>query len=402
MKIKVEATALKNAVKALQALQKLSGEGTKKTSEEASGFKGRMKVVEGQLLIDVANNGAYVQKAIKATMLREGSVGVDLIEVGKYRLTGTVTIEYDHNVNLVHFSTSKAKYDLPADQDAADVIENTKPTDYEMPIVAKVPAEMLAQAAALVAIKPGLKQEEMRMQFDLRPPGADGMASIEVMGLDFYSYGRCLKKSADIKVKSHTRFILKAASLSTILGSIEGAVVDIGVERNADETRMVRFKAADADLFYPTMEYIFVDPEKVYQETVQGTINCTFTALRKNIREAIATVRTVSSSAATPLTLNIKVEGTSVLMAAQEGGKSSLAKIATSTAKARNGGPVIMSLNQHYFESVLNLAPEVTPLQVELWNEKMVIVKASEGTSVRIEYFMAQIDPDLLEESAAS
>jgi hypothetical protein len=401
MKAKVAATDLKKAVNALQALQRLSGEGGKKTSE-AGGFKGRLQVAEGRLLIDVVNSGAYVQKTIEAKMLREGSIGVDLVEVNKYRLSGTVTIEYDHNVKLVHFSTSKAKYDLPADQDAADIIENTKPTDYEMPIVARIPADTLAQAAALVAIKPGLKQEEMRMQFDLRPADENGKASMEVVGLDFYSYGRCLRRSADIKVKSHTRFILKAVSLSTILGSIEGATVDIGVERNAEETRLVRFKSADADLFYPTLEAAFLDAEEVYKETTQGTINCAFTALRKNIREAIATVKTVSSTSAVPLTLNIKVEGKEVLMAAQEGGKSSMAKIATSTAKARNGGPVVMCLNQHYFESVLNLAPEVTPLQVELWNEKRVIVKAAEGESGRIEYFMAQVDPDLLEESTTS
>jgi len=400
MKVQIAAKDLKKTVKALQTLQKLSTESTKKTGD--GGFKGRLKVVEGLLLIDVANNGAYVQKAVKAKTLREGSIGVDLVEVAKYRLSGTVTIEYDYNVRLVHFSTKKTKYDLPADQEAADVIENTKPTDYEMPIVARIPSDALARTAGFVAIKPGLKQEEMRMQFKLGPAGGDGRALLEMVGLDFYSYGRCLLRSTDIKVRTNARFILKAVSLSTILGSIEGSMVEIGVERNIEETRMVRFKSADADLFYPTIEAPFMDADAVYKETVEGQMDCMFTALRKNIREAVSTVGKVSSTATEPLTLNVKVEKSEVLLAAQKDGKTGLSKIPTSTAKARGGGPVIMYLNQHYFESILNLAPEVTPLTVELWNGRKVIVRAAESDNGRIEYFMSQIDLDMLEESLAS
>lgn len=398
MKVKVEAADLKKTVKALQTLEKLNSESTKKTSDEG-GFKGRFRVAEGALLIDVSSYGAYVQKAIKATTLREGSIGVDLAEVGKQRLTGTVTIEYDHNVNLIRFSTSKAKYDLPADQEAADLIENTKPTDIEMPIIARVPSEMLANAASYVAIKPGLKQEEMRMQFDFRVPDSSGFGIVEIVGLDFYSYGRCLRRSKDIKVKADTRFVLKATSLSTILSAIQGPTVEIGVQKSTDETNLVRFKSADADLFYPTMEFPFTETDEVYQETVNGRKDCTFTALRKNIREAIAIVKQVSSSPTDPLTINLKVDNGNVQMAAHEGGKVSVAKIATSNAKARGADPAVMYLNQHYLEGILNLAPEVTPLQVELWNGKEVIIKAAEGENGRIEYFMMQIDLDLLEES---
>jgi len=399
MKVIVSSMDLKNAVKALQALQRLSGDSasSKKSADGSTGFKGRMKVIEGKLLLDVSNGGAYVQKAISAQTLREGSVGIDLIEVAKYRLSGNVTIDYDHTVNTVIFSTKKAKYALPADQEAIDLIKNTRPLNSDMPIIAKIPTKVLASAAAYVAIKPGLKVEDMRMQFDFRPPTKkDNVGQIEIVGLDFFSYGRFFRRSPEIKIRNSTKFVLKAISLSTILGSVEGEVIEVGVEKG-EETKLVRFKSSDADIFYPTLDFPFWDAEKVYQETTLGVMDCAFTVLRKNIREAISTVNKIALSATEPLLLNIKVSAKQVLMAAQEDSKVAVTKIATTDRVVNGEKEALVYLNQHYLESILNLAPDVSPLRIESWDQKRVIIKVPEGSNGKIEYFMAQSDPDQLE-----
>jgi hypothetical protein len=400
MKVKVDSASLKNTVSALQALQHLNSGAPKPKKADGTSddsVLGRLEVVEGTLLIDTMSGGAYAQKSVTGKTLREGAVGIDLSELSRCRLSGPVTIEYDHNTKTVQLTTSKAKYELPADQEAADVIATTKPTEAEIPIIAKVPTELLANAAAYVSIKPGLKIEDMRMQFDLR---SGSISSMELVGLDFFSYGRFIRKSNEIKVRRDTKFVLKANSLSTILKSVKSALIMIGVESNGADTKLVRFKAEDADIYYPTVDFPFRDAEEVYQETCSGTCDCSFTALRKNIREAIATVKTVSVSAAVPLLLNVRVDKGAVLMAAVRDSKSAMAKVASTDRTLSSNDAAILYLNQHYFESIINLAPDVSPLRIESWDQARVIVKTAENENGKIEYYMSQSDPEQKEDGS--
>ena len=122
MKAKLEAKALTQTVKALSTLEKLDAD-TKKKPDDEGGFKGILSVEEDRLIFDVTNFGAYVQKSIEATTLRKGSVGINLKDLQKLKLTGGVVIEHIEEKGILVVKTPKVSYDIPADQESVDIVQ---------------------------------------------------------------------------------------------------------------------------------------------------------------------------------------------------------------------------------------------------------------------------------------
>ena len=396
MKTKVKSADLKRAISAVLALQKLNETKAKSKDDPttASGLKGRITVGEDIVSVESANMGAYVCISIPGTTMRQGSIGVDLNDLEKMRLTGNVTVQVNEKTGKLKIKGGRSDYDFPLDQDAADLVDALVPDRSGARLIAKVPTSILAKAAAMVAIKPGLKAETMRMQFcfDMTQDGN----MMEVTGLDFYSYGRFVRKAPDVQLKERARFVLRAASLSTILSHIAGEAVMIGVQQlqGDEDTASVRFKSDDADIVYPTLDMPFQNPSDAYTQITSGTFDGGFTALRKNVKEALNTVKGVKgpTDGNKPLILNIRVSPDMVQMGAERNGKTAVGSIAAQDIKLPTGNPHIMRLNQAYFSEVVTLAPEVVPMRIESWNQGQVIVRGANVENGRIEYMLSQVD----------
>ena len=404
MKAKVKATELKRAISAVLALQKLNETKSKSKSADpttAGGLKGCITVEEGKVLIESANMGAYACVSVEATTLRKGSIGVDLTSLENLRLTGIVVIGVDERSGKLKVKGGRSDYDLAVDQDAEAMVNALVPDRSGVKFVAKVPTAILSKAAALVAIKPGLKAETMRMQFSFTTtPSGNRM---EVTGVDFYSYGRFVRTADDVKIKEDAKFVLRAASLSTILKNISGEEIMIGVQQAEDgeDTASVRFKSDDADVMYPTLDMPFMNPSEVHKQITSGTFDGGFTALRKNVREALNTVKTVATDNK-PLILNLRITPKNVQIGAENNGNQAVATIAVQNIKLPTDRPHIMILNQAYFNEVVSLAPEVVPMRVESWNRAQAIIRAEKVENGRIEYSISQVDSISLAEEAGA
>jgi hypothetical protein len=387
MKAKVDAKAFKSAIKAAQTLQNLSAD-VKMPEAEAHGFKGCLTVVEGGVVIDAGTMGAHVQLMVPATTLKEGEVGIDLNAVDKLRLSGLLVIEYENN--SVAFTAGKTHYNIAADQAAVSTVKGTKPTDIEAVIIAKIPTKLLAQAAAWVAIKPTIKAESMRLQFTLRP------GVLELLGSDHYCYGKFRQKNEEIKVRGEHKFVMYAASINTILNSIKGKTVSVGIvkQQEDEQAKMIRFKSSDADVYYPTLDFPFLDTSKVKKEVTSGVMNCKFTTFKKNIKDAIANVKIVGTPNLDMIL--VRVSNKDVKMAAQNGNNHAMDEIPASDCQAVGADAVVVHLSPHYLESIVNIIPDVVPLRFEAWNNKNVLIQTANTAAGSTEYLMNQIDPEFV------
>jgi len=399
MKAKVKATELKRALSAVLALQKLTTTKVKAAeAAETSGLKGRLLVTtDGKLLVESSNMGAYVCVSIEATTLRPGKVGIEMSALEKIRVTGLVTVGIDDKTGMLRIHGSRSDYNLALDQDADALVSATVPDQAGIRFVAKVPTSILATAAAMVAIKPALKAESMRMQFHFSK-GPNG-GRLEIVGLDFYSYGRFIRDAPDINVREDTKFVLRATSLSTILKNIAGDEVMIGVQQAADnnETTLVRFKSEDADIVYPTIDLPFLNPSEVHQRITSGTFDGGFTALRSNVREALNTVKTIATGNV-PLLLKIRILHNDVEMTAENNGNAAKAQLTAKDIKLPTEQPHTITVNQAYLNEVVSLAPDMVPMRVESWNQAQVIVHAERVDDGQIEYSISQVDSTKLSE----
>jgi hypothetical protein len=403
MKAKVKATELKRAIAAVLALQKLNESKAKsKKKDDATapeGLKGRLTAHDGKLQIESVNMGAYVSVMVSATLMRPGTVGVDLTGLEKLRLSGTAVVGLNEKTRKLKIKAGRSDYELALDQDAEALVDALVPEQNGVNFIAKVPTSVLSLAASTVAIKPGIKTETMRMQFRFDRTNEGNF--MEVTGVDFFSYGRFLRRGAEVQLRGPTKFVLRAASLSSILKHVSGSEMMIGVQTIAgdDETASVRFQSDDVDIMYPTLDMPFQDPEEVYRDVTAGTCDAGFTATRKNIREAINTVKVVAEGNK-PLMLNIQVAPKQVTMGALVNGNTAFASIAAKDIRLSGADPHIMRLNQNYFNEIISLAPEVVPMRVESWNQAQTIVRGEKVENGRIEYTLSQVDStDLVAEA---
>ena len=390
MKAKIKAKDFKRVLKAALSLQKL---GTKTTKEEDKAFQPKcvISVQENKVTIESANMGAYIALTVPAVTLRPGTIGANLALLEKMRMSGDTTIEFDERSSTIRVYGKKFSYDTQLEQEAIDLVRASRPDPGRMQDVVRLPSQLLAKAAGYVSLEPLLKQEDMRMQFCFSTTGEN--RSIEVMGLDHYCYGRFLRESNDIQIRVPSQFILRAEALSAILKNVTGDFVVVGVQKDdQDTTVLVRFQAEDADIYYPTLDLPFQDASAVYQQTVSGRMDASFSALRKNLREALSTVKTVAIGD-TPLILNVRVEKEKVQIGAQQDDNVAVAEVTTKEPPQVAAGDVhLMFLTQRYFSEIINLAPEVVPIRVQSWNGNRVIVEARGVENGKIEYFMAQVN----------
>ncbi len=404
MRATTKATEFKKAVKAALSLRRLNApkeSSKKKKKDEEVRIKGRLTVTESGLFIESTNMGAYVRLKIPSTVKRPGRVHVDLEPISKLRMSGDLEIEAKSDSASLEIRSKQATFSVPLDDEAVDLFKTAKPPTDGLEQVIKMPTPMLAAAASLVEIKPVLKQEDMRMQFQFRK--GKKANRLDITGVDYYCYGRFMRISPQVKVRTPTKFILKPTALGIILDSVTAKDVVISVQNRPEEdyASLVRFKADDADIFYPTLDLPFQDAEEAYKDAVSGTIDCGFTATRKNMAEAINTVKTVGSGTI-PLIFQLRVTPKAVKLGAERGRNEAIAKVKANNIGVSEDRPYVMYLNQLYFTEVISLAPDTAPLRIESWNRGQTIIKAENVQDGTIEYFLSQVDLQDLKEAEES
>jgi DNA polymerase III sliding clamp (beta) subunit (PCNA family) len=391
MKCKISATALKGLIRSMAALQSL-GLNTKEEDIRC------LLTVRGEKLhIEGANMGAYIRRNQPVTMMREGSCGVNLKALSKAKFSGDVTLDFRSDEKQLAILAKNTKFCLPTEQAASDLIEASRPNTSKMAILAVIPAAILAEGAATVALKPALKEEDLQMQFSLSVGKSGGR--IEIVGSEHYSFGRYVKETADIKVKEPFHFVLQSSSSSTVLKEITAETVGLGVARRVGEgedgsTTMIRFASEDAEVVYPTLDVPYVDAQEQAQEIRDTGFECGFIAYRKQLREALSTLKPVQDSA-TLSTVLIKVaKGSVELGAKSSSGMVATAMLDTTSCKVtRADKPHIMLLSEKYISEVLNLSPDIVPLRVDSWSQRFVSVTAMKLADGEIEYLFSQVLP---------
>jgi len=386
MKCKIARNDLKSALNSIEALQNMG------VDNSSDSLRCVFSLENDVLCIESAHMGAYVKKILKATPLREGKFGTGLKELTKCKFTGDVTLDYSEEAGKLRATSKNSRFDLPGEQGAVEATEDSRPTE-KGEIHALVPSELMVNAVTAVTFKPGLKQEDLRMQFSITKTEQGGQ--LEVVGLDHFSFARFVRSSKDIKVKKNIQFVLQSKSPGVVLKEITSDTLAIGMISSSEdaEPTMVRFKSADADIYYPILNTPYLNAGEVSEDARKGEFNGGFVAYKKQLREAVGTVRVIGDSA-TSLVLYLKIEEKDVRIAAEVKGSVAEAKIDTENVKLGAQSKFIMQISEKYFSDFLAIAPDVVPLRIESWNRKHAIVSALKLESGLIEYFMAQVNVD--------
>jgi len=384
MKCKISRTDLKSALNSIEALQNMG------VDSPSDNLKCVFSLEKDVLYIEGAHMGAYVKKTIKATPLREGKFGTGLKELSKYKFTGDVTLDYSEEESRLRATSNRSKFDVPGEQGAVEAITDARPIE-KGELHAVVPSELMVNAVSAVTFKPGLKQEDLRMQFSITTSKQGGR--LEVVGLDHFSYARFVRESKGIKIKKDVQFVLQSKSPGVVLKEVNSDTLAIGMissSKDADPT-MVRFKSTDTDVYYPILSTPYLEAGEVAEESRRGTFNGGFVAYKKQLREAISTVRVVGDNA-TALVLLVKMEGKEVKIIAESKGSVAEATVATENVKLGSQPSFIMKVSEKYFSDFMAISPDVVPLRIESWNQKHAIVSALKLEAGLIEYFMAQVN----------
>lgn len=391
MKCKIAATLLKSLINSLNSLQELG-------LDNNTGLQTLFSLGDdGNLIAESSNMGAYIRKRIPVKVLRSGQFGINIKALSKCKLSGDVTLDYNDDTKKLRVTATRAQYTLASDQTAEAIIKNTRLTDQKVPIQARVPAKLLADAVAAVTLKPGLKQEKLRIQFAIEKNRNGG--KIEVVGLDEYSYGRFMRNNDSIKVKSPLRFALQSSSPKTVLREVQAETIGIGfgASKGAEEPiSIARFCSTDTDIYYPVLEVPFMNTDLLAKETTSGKLDGAFVAYKKQIQTALNTVKSIADSNS-GIVLYIKIGEDGVKIATESADNN--AAVATLQTEAIDLGgnkeAQLMRLNYHYTENLLKLTPDVVPLRIESWEKRHAIIRATKIENGLIEYFMAQVNLDV-------
>jgi DNA polymerase III sliding clamp (beta) subunit (PCNA family) len=390
MKCKLPAASLKNLIKSLQALNSLG------LSNKEADVCCVLTVRKERLYIEGANMGAYLRRNTPVTVMREGACGVKLGDLSKLKFNSDVTLEYDTDKRQLRAVSSKSRFNLQADQTAFGVIEASRPTNGRISIQATVPIRILQEATSTVAIKPGLKEENLTIQFILTPTPEGGR--LEVVGTEHYSLARYWRTDQDISVQAAMQFSLPSSSCSVLMKEVVSPQVGIGVElgpmlEGRQTISAVRFSSPDTEVYYPTIEAEFDDAEANNREIRSGRSDGSFIATRTDLREAISTVKVLHDSATTgKIYIRLSRDRVELMVKSDAAGASGNTIVPAASITLPDGSkPQIIQLKEQYFSEAIDLAPDVVPLRIESWDKKLLFVEATQIENGGTEILISQV-----------
>jgi len=383
MKCKISAKALKSLKNSVAALQKL---GVKTKDDQ---LRCMFTTKDDSLTVESAHMGAFLTKKMDCTTLRSGQFGINLKNLKIPRLSGEVTIDCKDGV--VIFGTKKTQFKLATDQEAEAAINGAR-HDNSGIARAQIKTSLLVDATRTVALQPGLKEEDLAVQFRFRKSGNVG--KMEVVGSDYFSYGRYLKANGDIKVKGNKPFgfVISSSAISTILEEAEGEVITVGT--NSIEATAAIFKSHDTEILFPTMGKKLLDCSRVVKDTKTGKFGGSFRCHKKKLADAVSTVTAVLGSKDDPK-IYITLEKDKITVRALSiSGQIGRDRIDTDPPKLGKEKKHTMSVNEKYLTDTIRRAPDVLPIRVESWNEKHLLVEAEKVEDGIVQFFMSQTIPN--------
>jgi len=391
MKVKISAKNLKSATNSIAALQKL---GVKVKEEQ---LRCLFTVKDNVLLVEAAHMGAFLRKRIDCTVLRSGQFGMNLKNLKMARLGGEVTVDYQNGV--VSFSTKKVKFELPTDQEASASVNGARPEEgIKSDIQVMVKSSIIRAAANSVSLQPGLKEEDLSMQFRFGKAKKGG-GKMEVVGADHFSFGRYLRVSKDIQVKEGIGFSILSSAISTILDEADGEKVGVG-SGGMQPGSVARFKSKDTEIFFPTIAGKLLDCERVARDARDGRFGGSFVCERKQLANTVTSVIQVLGGKDFPV-LYLTI-GKNVQMRARAGsGSLGKALVEAQQLKLGKEKPHTLTINEKYLSDILKRTPEVVPIRIESWNGKHVLLEAEKIEDGLIQFFMAQVTAEQLKEEAS-
>lgn len=389
MKCKLPAASLKSLIKSFQALRSLG------LSRKEDNICCVLTVRNERLYIEGANMGAYLRRNTPVTVMREGACGVNLSGLNKMRFASDVTLEYDTDRRQLHAVSNKSRFNMQADQTAFGVIEASRPTNNQIQIQASVPIRILQEATATVAIKPGLKEENLTILFSLTPTPDGGR--LEVVGTEHYSLARYWRTDHDIKVQAALNFALPSSSCSILMKEVVSPQIGIGVALGPvmdgrQTVSLVRFSAPDTEVYYPAIEVECQDAEANNREIRDGQSDGSFIATRTDLREAINTVKVLHDSATSgKVFIRISKDRVELMVKSDAGSSGNTIVPAASITLPEGNKPQVLQLKEQYFSEAIDLAPDVVPIRIESWDKKLLFVEATQIENGGVEILISQV-----------
>lgn len=324
-----------------------------------------------QLMLQSAKLGAFVVKRIPATLLREGSVGLNAKDLAEMKLKGAVTIDVANGA--AKFSDGKTMYHWATDSSAVTDIEEQKSAVVAVVGLAKIPTQTMKSGAQFATYK-----SEVRGDYDVQI--TIDKSYFEYCGLDHISYGRYEFNSDAVRAKERFHFTLGTSLLAKIMKEVEGDVLTIGM---SEDGSTVRLSSADFDLYHPTIDKQYQDTATMVAHVTAGAdskCTCSFDVAQRELKDAIDNVAPVGKKDA-DAQMEIAITANGVVTLRQHAqDNTATSRLKTENTKVRKGSSIIV--RAQYLKEFVKAAPTTIPLKVESWNEKYlrILVQDDPGT----------------------
>ena len=382
MKFVISATELKGLLRSIQALQSLS-------SASKDSLYCRFTVEDDNVMAESAFMGTYLKKKLDAKPLRPGTCGININTIAKIQLKSDVTVELNDTQDKLLFHGNKYNFEVKTDQITVGVVESTRPKN-NLTLEVMLPTKLLVDATNTVAIKPSLKEDDLRLEFVIKQKDSDGILS--VTGADYFTLARYLRKSADIKIKKPIKFVLKSSAIAAIMSEVKSERIGIGTECDQDgQVKQVMFISNEVTLLFPALMVPLSDAAALSAEVRSTTQEFSFTVLRKAFQDALTTIKAIHDGTNT-MTLALKISCNEIIIASKTIEADADAEIEASDIKIQTGESCVVNLNERYLTELIKLSPSVLPLEIAGWSSesKLLTIRALRLDNGIIEYMMPQ------------
>jgi len=391
MKCKIPANELKKALKAVTSIYNYAKEDTSTASV------GILSVEKDGLWIEYGSAGAYLRKRSDATILREGSVGIDLKLIQKCRLSGDVTLDFSgKGAKKLQLTTGarKNKYELMTEQQADKSLDAFRPDPIgkkRAPV--ELPPHVLRLAANSITYKPGEEGKKILIQADFTKLGKK-QYQFSLASRDNYSFARYITTADSLQVRRSLKFILSSSLLQEVMKEAAGEdrIKIWDIKGGDEQTSIIRFVSGDLDFCHPVMgEEDFEDMDEYSADARTGKKSGYFLADQGDLKEAIDTVQVFGTSA-DPVMVEIQVSKKyGVKFCTKINNHVSKAVIDAEKVVARK--PFIIPVHSNYLGEFIKVLPKTLPMRIEKW-ESVLRIEATNLEDGLIEYVVAQGDSD--------
>lgn len=393
MRIKTDVNEFKQAMSSAVALSAFS----KNTDESSTPCLLSADPDNGTILVEAAAYGLYLSYTLPGEIEEGGKVHFSSGPFSKCRGTGAYTIYTQRSKKgkkkdtQIIVQSKTARYSSSVLAKNVGFVESSRPDAAKAQPVARLELANFKDMIGTVSFRPGLKEESLRIQLKGRP-----RSTIEVSGLDSYSFARIKQKLTSIRVRKPFNGVMKTGILNNILKGMNGEeTVTLKIVMSSEGASALYFTTDTFELYYPLLTTTFIDIDKTIGPFVdRQPVTCSFTAHKRDIQTAVSDT-TAMFTGDTSAILNMQVSKKGVTVVAEDSkGKEGRSKLSVQEHHVYEGTKGSILAHQGYFSNFLALAPDMVPLKVESCGQAYVKITAMVKESTLIEYLVSKADPE--------